>query len=562
MRLTRATALLAVAALLVVPVATSALAGPRDDADYTEYYFPSGDGVTNLHADVLRPKGLNEDVRTPVILTVSPYFNHAGSTTEYQNNEGPNERFYDFLDLSKILERGYTYVMVDLPGTGGSGGCNDWGGPVEQGAVKTAVEWAASQSWSTGKVGLIGKSYDAWTGLMGMAQNPKGLKAVVSMEPVYAGYRYLYNNGVRFVNSAATPATFQAVDAKPGSPQDDPQYQANGAPMAYCYGTNYGLQQQDDDQTAFWKERDLLELAKGSKIPLFLTQGFLETNTKPDGAFDFWNNVKGPNRAWFGQFDHVRGWERQGGGYLEGRFETGREVFVEEVMRFFDRYVKGLSLKKAPVHRDAKVAVQDNLGRYRAEASWPPKDSKMWWNKVNVGTYEDDRGNTSTGGVGIWTFSQKIKKPVWMSGEPVIEVEVDSAPRANFVANIYDLAPDGRATMVSRGTWLLRDQGVQTVKFDLYGQDWLIAKGHRIGVLISGSNTDWWVHAPTNSTVTVNAAKIGLPLLTYKRTKFLDGTSTARLETYKGSMVATVDKETVTAGAKKFKLPKRLKKRR
>ena len=54
---------------------------------------------------------------------------------------GPSERFYDFLDLTRILEKGYTYVMVDLPGYGGSGGCNDWGGPREQGAVKAAVYW-------------------------------------------------------------------------------------------------------------------------------------------------------------------------------------------------------------------------------------------------------------------------------------------------------------------------------------------------------------------------------------------------------------------------------------
>ena len=63
------------------------------------------------------------------------------------------------------MERGYTFVMVDLRGFGGSTGCLDWGGPGEQADVVKAVEWAASQPWSTGSVGMYGKSYDGVTGL-------------------------------------------------------------------------------------------------------------------------------------------------------------------------------------------------------------------------------------------------------------------------------------------------------------------------------------------------------------------------------------------------------------
>ena len=112
--------------------------------------------------------------------------------------------------------------MVDLRGFGGSSGCLDWGGPGEQSDVKAAVEWAASQPWSTGHVGMYGKSYDGVTGLMGVALKPAGLDAVVSQEPVYDMYRYLYSNRVRFSNSFLTPALYTAIDATPGSIQDDP----------------------------------------------------------------------------------------------------------------------------------------------------------------------------------------------------------------------------------------------------------------------------------------------------------------------------------------------------
>lgn len=542
-----------------VAPAPRAEAAPRDDATYFEAHFSAGDGVNTLHADVLRPAGIGEDTRTPVILTVSPYLNHSGSTIEAGvTEEGPNERFYDFLDLTNILDRGYTYVMVDLPGFGGSSGCNDWGGNREQGAVEAAVEWAASQPWSTGKVGMLGKSYDAWTGLMGMAKDPDGLAAVVSMEPVFSGYNYLYNNGVRFLNSVATPALFQAIDAKPGSLTDSPQYHANGAPQAWCYGVNIAMQQQDQPETPFWLERDLLRATRGSDTPLFLTQGFLETNTKPDAAFDYFNGLAGEeNRSWFGQFDHVRGWETTEDG---SRTQTGRSVdaFIDQVMRFFDEHVKG-----EPRRAEPAVEVQDNLGRYRAETSWPPADATMLWNDLNAGSYADDNGNRATGsadetGNGVWSVSQPMPHRTWLAGEPVLTARVNApAPRSNLVGLVYDIAPDGTARLINRGTTLLRGNGEQVATFELYGQDWVLAEGHRIGVLVAGSDASWWTHVPTGTTVSVESARIGLPFLTRDRRTFLDGGSTPRLERHL-EQTAPVSASTITEAERTFTLPDRL----
>ena len=53
---------------------------------------------------------------------------------------------------------------------------------------------------------MYGKSYDALTGLIGVDHRPPGLGAVVSQEPVYDDYRYLYGDGMRRENSVATPA--------------------------------------------------------------------------------------------------------------------------------------------------------------------------------------------------------------------------------------------------------------------------------------------------------------------------------------------------------------------
>ncbi len=175
--------------------------------------FPSSDGVT-LHADILRPKNLPAGTKTPVILSVGPYFNHSGQVggrgpvqgTSYDpvGSAGPSDRFLDFIEGAKLMERGYSFVMVDLRGFGGSTGCLDWAGPGEQADVVNAVKWAASQPWSTGKVGMYGKSYDGVTGLIGANHRVPGLEAVVSQEPVYDLYRYLYGDGIRRLNSVLT----------------------------------------------------------------------------------------------------------------------------------------------------------------------------------------------------------------------------------------------------------------------------------------------------------------------------------------------------------------------
>src|SRR5207245_5173947 len=88
-------------------------ADTRKDASWSEAYFASGDGLTQLYADILRPKGMPLDAshKTPVILTVSPYTNHSGQTIDYNPQAvGPSSRFYDFLDRSRILEIGRAHV--------------------------------------------------------------------------------------------------------------------------------------------------------------------------------------------------------------------------------------------------------------------------------------------------------------------------------------------------------------------------------------------------------------------------------------------------------------------
>jgi predicted acyl esterase len=543
------------AAALAVP-ATAAAYVPAG-ATWTETYITQANG-TRLHADVLRPKGLTDADRTPVIMTISPYTGHSNQTaTDYDPSlSGPSARFADFEDGSGLFGRGYTYVIVDLPGFGGSGGCTDWGGPNEQGAVKDAVQWAAAQKWSTGKVGTYGKSYDGWTGLMAIAQQPTGLAAVVSQEPVYSGYRYEYTNGVRFSTSALEGPLFSATDFTPGTTSDTPDYQLNSLQTTpHCYATNIAGQQSDDPESGFWKVRNLIPAVRHATTPLFLTQGFLEDNTKPDGAYEVFNSLAGPKRAWFGQWDHVRGNDTTGTG-ANAKPIMGRKGWFDEVMRFYDEHLKGL----APAVADPPIALQSGDGTWRSEAQWPPADRRTLLTALNGGSYADDNGNPGTGaggGKGIWSISAALPYDVHFAGEPHVTADVTAlAPNANLVADVYDIDAAGKATLISRGAQLVRSSGLQS--FDLYGEDWLLKAGHRIGVLLTGSNSEWWTHVPTRQTVTVGAARIGLPFLTHRRVSDLPGTISAKLSAYRTAAPFAVPAAALAAPPTAFSLPEPL----
>lgn len=80
---------------------------------------------------------------------------------------------------------------------------------------------------------------------------------------------------------------------------------------------------------------------------------------------------------------------------------------------------------------------------------------------------------------------------------------------------------------------MIRLPGKQRHRLKMYGQDWVFAEGHRIGVLVSGSNAEWWVHVPTGGPVVVAEAFAELPILRGERTEFLVGEETARLAEHK-----------------------------
>ena len=108
--------------------------------------------------------------KLPVIMTRTPY-NHSITA------DGPVVSNCDSVKLKKLAARGYAVLNQDVRGTARSEGVMN---AIHQEAQDgyDAVEWAAVQPWSNGKVGLTGASYAGVTALQAATQQPPHLVAV------------------------------------------------------------------------------------------------------------------------------------------------------------------------------------------------------------------------------------------------------------------------------------------------------------------------------------------------------------------------------------------------
>ena len=165
------------------------------------------DGI-ELRADVFRPAG---EGRFPVILTYGPYAKglsfqegypdqwkrmteqhpdvEAGSSNKYQN--------WEVVDPEKWVPDGYACVRVDSRGAGRSPGFVDVWSPRETRDFAQCIEWAGTQPWSSGKVGLNGISYYAINQWTVASQQPPHLAAMCAWEGAADFYRDMsYHGGI------------------------------------------------------------------------------------------------------------------------------------------------------------------------------------------------------------------------------------------------------------------------------------------------------------------------------------------------------------------------------
>jgi predicted acyl esterase len=340
--------------------------------------IPMDDGVI-LRADVFLPLG---DGEFPALLSYGPYGKglafQEGYTTQWhymiehypEVAEGTSNRHqnWEVIDPEKWVPDDYVCVRVDSRGTGRSPGYMDvWSGR-ETVDLYDCIEWAGTQPWSNGRVGLAGISYYAMNQYQVAALQPPHLAAICPWEGAADWYRDFARHGGILCQFAEDwyPRQVEKVQHGVGD---------RGLRSAVTGDTVSGPDTEDPAVLATRRA----DLAHDVKSRPLMDDWYLQRN--PD-----WSRVMTPMLSagnWGGHGLHLRGnveaftqaaspekWLEIHGDAHWVDFYTDRGVALQK--RFFGRYLKGEDDGWADTPRIMlRIRHADGTYRDRAENEWP-----------------------------------------------------------------------------------------------------------------------------------------------------------------------------------------------
>ncbi|HJR60895.1 MAG TPA: Xaa-Pro dipeptidyl-peptidase [Vicinamibacterales bacterium] len=485
------------------------------------------------------------------------------------------------------VPRGFAVVHSDAPGTGLSQGCVTVGSDPEQLAPKAVIEWLngrakgfrtidgsdeISASWSTGKVGMTGTSYNGTIPLAAAVTGVRGLEAIIPVAPNTSYYHYYRSNGLvrhpggwlgedidflyDFVNSG-DPARREACN------------------RAYRDGEfARGRDRASGDYNDFWRARDLLTKVKRIRAAVLMAHAFNDWNVVPEHSVRIYEALKGrvPLRAYFHQGGH------------------GGSPPLEMINKWFTRYLYGVEngvehepkawiVRETAPEADASVPPQPaagaGRGRGRGRAPIPPPvpyadypnpaarpvalhllagggragrlalDRQRGQGREtlvdNVDVAGSDLAAAETSAHRLLYSTPELPAPLHVSGTPRVTIRLASSkPAANLSVWLVVLpwteGPVGPANLITRG-WAdpqnhrsLRKGGnydsrrrgeplvpgrFYDLTFDLQPDDQIIPAGKRIGLMIFSSDRDFtlWPAPGTELTIDLDQTSLRLPVV-------------------------------------------------
>ncbi|MFC5799992.1 Xaa-Pro dipeptidyl-peptidase [Streptomyces formicae] len=330
-----------------------------------------GDGRTDRVAvDIVRPREAAQRGRkVPVIMDASPYYSCCGRGNESQKKtydaNGNPVRFPLYYD-NYFVPRGYAFVAVDLAGTSRSDGCVDVGGRSDIHSAKAVVDWLngraraytsrtgagrAAAGWTTGNVGMIGKSWDGTIANGVAATGVEGLKTVVPIAAISSWYDYYFAEGAPlygsgpdwlsdYVDSPEARARCQAVQ----------QRLVDGAPRT-------------GDWTGLWSERDYVPDARKVRASVFAVHGMQDLNVRPKQLGQWWDALAAhgvERKIWLSRTGHV------------DPFDFRRADWVRTLHRWFDHYLLGYD---NGIDREPMADIERAPGQWSTDRVWPPRST-------------------------------------------------------------------------------------------------------------------------------------------------------------------------------------------
>ena len=537
-----------------------------------------GDGKKDrMHVDVTRPKQTeSEGLKLPVIYESSPYFAGTGSTAgqyfwnvRHELNTEPPERN----DMPAIVRRGqrpvistsltrtwipcgFIIVHSSAPGTGLSQGCPTIGTRIEALAPKAVIDWLNGRVkgyttpdgseevkayWSTGKVGMIGTSYNGTIPFAAATTGVEGLEAIIPVSPNNSYYHYYRSNGL-----VRSPGGYLGEDV-------DVLYDfihSNPDNCVYCDSVVKknimlaNIDRKTGDYSDFWAERDLMNYMKDYRAATLMAHGFNDWNVMISHNIRFIKVLKEkdvPLQMYFHQGGH------------------GGEPPLSMINKWFTRYLFGV---ENSVENDPKTwIVRENDDRLKPTpyTDFPnpdatpvefflspgsPKAGSLVLTKPDVISYETLTDNFSFSGSTLaqaeWTehrliyLTETLKEAVHISGTPSITIKaLCDKPAVNLsvwlVALPWSDARNVKATdnIITRG-WadlqnnksLTESEPLKTghfyeMTFDLEPDDQIIPAGKQIGLMIFSTDREFtlWPDPGTRLTIDLNGTSLKLPVV-------------------------------------------------
>jgi hypothetical protein len=496
------------------------------------------DGV-DLRADVHLPAA--DGRRFPTLVYRTPYDRKRASEDEV---------------LKEALGAGYAVVLVDVRGRYDSGGefvpyRNE--GPDGY----DTIEWAAAQPWSTGAIGTYGLSYPGAVQWLAAVESPPHLKAMVPAMTFssprnffYAGgawdlswLSWIWNNiapDARVKKSLPGPRTGREARAEwktfePGLPYRLPLTRVPELTPAAPYYLDWLAHGPGD---AWWDWADLRPRYGKVAAAVLNISGWYDEAYGPEGAMTNFLGLlearrgeKDPRaRIILGPWVHGGEAEDRSGQRVFG--EQARLPYAREIVRFMDRYVRGIENGVEAEPRVRAFVMGENVWRtaqtlplpgtkplslylapagklLRAEPASAPAASAFVSDPEHpvVDTY-------NAYGAHDYRALAKRKDVLVFETEPLaqalrvvgaIETEIflsADAPDADLWVKLEDVAPDGTAwNLSSPGTDVLRVSDregggrggllsagqIVPMRLPNLRTGNLFARGHRVRIVLCGS---------------------------------------------------------------------------
>jgi predicted acyl esterase len=200
------------------------------------------DGVV-LRADVFRPLA---EGKYPVILSYGPYAKGLAFQEGYKSAwtrmikaypetaQGSSNRYqnWELVDPEKWVPDGYAILRIDSRGAGRSPGFLEVWSPREAKDLHDCVEWAGTQTWSNGKVGISGISYYAMNQWQVGPLKPPHLAALCAWEGSSDYYRELARHGGILCDFLANWSRRQVMSVQHGVGARGAKSAVTGEPVA------------------------------------------------------------------------------------------------------------------------------------------------------------------------------------------------------------------------------------------------------------------------------------------------------------------------------------------